>query len=98
MENKESFENFKKNFYDYASLIQKTSKEGEDLLQRIYDKKDYFNSLTPEARFEFMKTNPDFIALNDIKNKLYTYFAGYYNFMNQNMQIENYSQTTDNAK
>ena len=96
METKESVENFKNEFYEYARLISKTSKEGEDLVGKIYSKKDYFNSLTPEARYEYMKTDPDFVALSDIKNKLLTYFAGYYNFMTANMvtNTQNQAATT----
>ena len=90
MENNQDFEDFKNKFYGYANVISAESKNGEFFLNRIYQKKDYFNSLSENERIEFMQSDPDFVGLQKNKDKISTLIAVYYNFIAQNMteQIE----------
>ena len=86
MDQNQDFSSFKNEFYGYANVITSLSKRGEDLLNSIYQKKDYFNNLNPNQRFEFMKTDSDFAELQAVSDKLEKAYALYYNFIAGNMQ------------
>ncbi len=86
MDQNQDFSSFKNEFYGYANVITALSKRGEDLLNSIYQKKDNFNKLNENQRFEFMKADADFAELQAISDKLEKAYVLYYNFIAENMQ------------
>lgn len=77
---------FQNEFYGFANFITAYSKAGEALLNKIYQKKDKFNSLSVDERSDFMQSDSDFIELQKIIDKLEAAYSLYYNFIAENMQ------------
>lgn len=86
MDKNQEFIDFQKNFYAFANIIATYSKAGQNILNNISQKKDKFNSMSENQRFEFMKTDPDFVAYQEISDKLEKAYVLYYNFIAGNMQ------------
>jgi hypothetical protein len=74
-------------FYAYGKLISNYSTYGESLLKKIDEKKVEFNKLSESERIQFMNSDPDFLSLKDTMKKLQSYYAAFYNFINEGMKI-----------
>jgi hypothetical protein len=86
MDQSEALADFQNKFYGYANVIAVYSKLGQDLLAKIYQKKDTFNSLSENERLQFIKSDPDFVQLQSYTDKLEKAYVLYYNFIASNMQ------------
>lgn len=88
MNAQEDLNNFKQKFYAYQNLIKRYSESGQNLVNKIADKADYFNKLTEEQRIQFINTDPDFQQLNATVSNLQQTYVLFYNFMNQGQDVE----------
>lgn len=83
---KDNFTGYVNKFYGYGNLISKYSDASEEVLKRINQKKDYFNSLTEDQRIQMMNNDPDFQELQKNVNKLYSLYAEFIMFMSDGLK------------
>ena len=86
MDQNQDITDFRNKFFGFANYITAYSKRGEDLTNKIFQYKDKFNSLSESERLQFIKTNPDFVELQSVVDKLKAAYSLYYNFIAENMQ------------
>jgi len=83
---KDIFTGYVNKFYGYGNLIKKYSDASSNILKRIEQKKDYFNSLTEDQRIQMINNDPDFQELQKNVNKLYSLYAEYIIFMSDGLK------------
>lgn len=83
--NPQNFDKFQDDFNAYGKLIKSNSIVGIQALKNIEAKKDYFNQLSADQKIEFMNTDPDFVSLQSIMKNLKSYYASFFDFVNQSL-------------